>query len=130
MTQQSEQLRQQEEQLRQEIRTLSDPQRQRYYAMERQLVKDPDTYAALNWCFVAGLHHFYLRRLGRGMFNLAMMLLGLLLLLVLPQPWGLGLIALVLLLELPQLFNAQNVVHQYNNQVMAHCLRQVRAHSD
>ncbi|TKB48949.1 TM2 domain-containing protein [Ferrimonas sediminicola] len=127
MTENLEQLNRQEEQLRMEIRALTDEQKRRYYALERQQVKDPDTYAALNWCFLAGLHHFYLGEHLKGGINLALMLLGGGLLVLMPGYWGWLPILLVLVMELPQLFAAQQVVHRYNNRVMARCLKRVRS---
>ena len=127
MIESAEQLSRQEEGLRGEIRGLNDEQKRRYYSLEREQVKDPDTYAALNWCFLAGLHHFYLGEHLKGAINLGLMVLGFLLLALLPGFWGWLPIGLVLLLELPQLFAAQRVVHRHNNRVMASCLEKVRS---
>ncbi|EKE83850.1 membrane protein [Idiomarina xiamenensis] len=121
----SERLNDEEEQLRQQIRQLSDEQRKCYFRHEQQRLKDPDTYAVLNYFFLAGLHHFYLGKFARGMVNLVLMLIGILLLK--PLPWlGGGLIVAVLLIELPQLFNAQNIVHRHNNQQIRDLLQQVK----
>jgi len=122
----AEALRQEEEQLREKIAQLTAEQKKHYYALEVEQVKDPDTYAVLNWAFLAGLHHFYLGKWQRGLINLLLMLFGALLYFtaVLPLIGG-GLILLVLVIELPQLFNSQNIIHRYNNQVMAALLKQV-----
>lgn len=119
-----QQLSDEEDQLRQTIATLSPEQRRTYYRLERPQLRDPDTYAALNWLAPAGLHHFYLKRTLRGSLNLLLFLLGLALL---PQDiWpGLLIWVLVELTELPQLFRAQLLVHRYNNNIMRSCLRQV-----
>jgi len=45
-------LRQEEEQLREQTSLLNSEQKKRYYALEVTQVKDPDTYAALNWAFL------------------------------------------------------------------------------
>ncbi len=74
-----EMLRQEEEALREQIYQLSAAQKKQYYALEVAQVKDPDTYAALNWAFVAGLHHFYLGRWLRGLFNIVLMISGVIL---------------------------------------------------
>jgi TM2 domain-containing membrane protein YozV len=117
----SEQLNAQEEQLRSEVNALSPEQRKLFYQQEKRLVKDPDTYAVLNWFFAAGLHHFYLGRFQRGAVNLTLMLIGILTI----NSFGVFLIIVVLLIELPQLFKSQRIVHQYNNQVMADILKQL-----
>lgn len=119
-------LRQEEEQLREQITRLNSEQKKRYYALEVALVKDPDTYAALNWAFLAGLHHFYLGKWQRGLLNLVLMLIGALFYLSqLPPLLGSGVILLVFIIELPQLFNSQQIIHQYNNDVMKRLLKQV-----
>jgi hypothetical protein len=119
-------LRQEEEQLREQITLLNSEQKKRYYALEVALVKDPDTYAALNWAFLAGLHHFYLGKWQRGLLNLVLMLIGALFYLSqLPPLLGSGVILLVFIIELPQLFNSQQIIHQYNNDVMKRLLKQV-----
>ena len=40
---------------------------------------------------------------------------------------GLLLIVLVVIIELPQLFRSQRIVHQHNNNVMRQCLSMVEA---
>ncbi len=122
-----ESLRQEEEQLRKEIGKLNAEQKKQYYALEVEQVKDPDTYAALNWAFMAGLHHFYLGKWQRGLVNLVLMALGALLYFtpLLPLLGG-AMILLVFIIELPQLFNSQKIIHQYNNELMKSILKQVR----
>ena len=58
-----EALRLEENKLREQVAALSVEQKRKYYAQELKHIKDPDTYAALNWIFVMGLHHFYLGKL-------------------------------------------------------------------
>jgi len=121
-----ESLRQEEEQLRAQIAKLNIEQKKQYYALEVEQVKDPDTYAVLNWAFLAGLHHFYLGKWQRGLLNLVLMLIGVILWLstigIVP---GAVLIALVFVIELPQLFNSQKIIHRYNNELMKRLLKQV-----
>ena len=82
-------------------------------------VKDPDTYAALNWAFLAGLHHFYLGKWQRGLLNLVLMFISAQLYFsTLPPLLGAGAILIVFIIELPQLFNSQQIIHQYNNDLM------------
>lgn len=118
-----------EEHIRLQVRQLSEEQKKHYYQLERTRVKDPDNYAVLNWFVVTGLHHFYLKRLLRGVINLSLLLVGVLILIFMPEPykiWGVGVWAFTVLIELPQLFNAQNIVKDYNNKVMLDCLRLAR----
>ena len=114
LTMDTHQLKQQEEQLRSEINQLTSEQRKHYYQQEKIRIKDPDTYAVLNWFCAAGLHHFYLGNYPRGAINFLLMLCGLLFI----ESFGIFLILLVLLMELPQLFKSQQIIHKYNNQVM------------
>ncbi len=121
-----EALRQEEEKLRAQIAKLTAEQKKTYYALEVAQVKDPDTYAVLNWAFVAGLHHFYLGRWQRGLFNLVLMLIGAVLYFTaLFSLIGGLMILLVFMIELPQLFNSQKIIHCYNNQLMRTLLKQV-----
>jgi TM2 domain-containing membrane protein YozV len=118
-----EQLREEEEQLRQQVRELSPEQRKLFYKLQEKHTKDPDTYAVLNYFFVAGLHHFYLRKYLWGSIDLTLMIIG-----ILTFPLG-GFVLLILLvlLELPQLFMAQRIVQRYNNQVMRDALAEANA---
>lgn len=115
-------LREQEEALRNQVAQLSPEARKQYYQLEEQLVKDPDTYAVLNYFFAAGLHHFYLGKTARGVINLTLMLLGLVFILF----YGWILLILVCLIELPQLFNSQKIVRKYNIDVMREVLDELK----
>lgn len=117
----SAELNAQEEQLRLQVNKLSTEKRKLFYQQEKQRIKDPDTYAVLNWFFAAGLHHFYLGKFQRGAVNLMLMLIGILTI----YSFGIFLIVIVLLIELPQLLKSQQIVHQFNNQVMADILKQL-----
>ncbi|WP_318247346.1 TM2 domain-containing protein [Idiomarina abyssalis] len=122
----SEQLRDEEEALRNQIRELNAEQRKHYYRLEGQRIKDPDTYAALNWFFLAGLHHFYLGNTQRGGINLGVSLLGLALLAFLSIV-GVVILIAIAVIELPQLFKSQQIVHAYNNNVMRELIHQVKS---
>ncbi|GGD71253.1 hypothetical protein [Lacimicrobium alkaliphilum] len=117
-----EQLKLEEDDLRKEIAALSQDQKKAYYQTEEKLVKDPDTYAVLNYFFLAGLHHFYLEKYAHGLVNLVVMLFGLLFI----QSFGIVLFVVIILIELPQLFRSQSIVQRYNNEVMKSTLRQVQ----
>lgn len=65
-----------EEQLREAAAALPDEQRRGFYREVKRELKDPDTYAVLNWFFLVGLHHFYLRRWGRGLLDIGLVIAG------------------------------------------------------
>lgn len=99
--------------LRERVRALGDADRSRYWHRLTPQLKDPDTYAVLDWILLAGLHHLYLGHWLAGSVNLAAMLGGIALLRVRPEI-GCGLIALVLVAELPALFRSQIIVADHN----------------
>lgn len=111
-----------EEQLRELAAALPDLQRQQFFQQLQRELRDPDTYAALNWCFPAGLHHFYLGQWRRGLFNLLVFIAGLALLFS-PWPWlGVALIVLISVAELWALFRSQIIIQHWNNQIMRRLL--------
>ena len=63
-------IEEQQEQLRRQVRELPDSVRARYYNLSEKSLKDPDTYATLNYIFIAGLHHFYLGKWALGLMNI------------------------------------------------------------
>jgi len=122
----SESLRLEENQLKEKIALLDAEQKKRYYLLESQQVKDPDTYAALNWAFLAGFHHFYLGKWLWGLIDLSLMAFGFLLFYITDNFWiGFGVLFFVFIIELPQLLNSQNIIHQYNNQLMRNLIEQI-----
>ena len=108
----------QEEALRLRAAALPDAQRQAFYQKVKDQLKDPDTYAALNWFFVAGLHHFYLQQWLHGLLNILSFALGVALLFTSVWLTGIVLILLVSIYEFFQLFRAQIIVQDWNNQLM------------
>lgn len=117
-------LKQEEELLRNEISQLTDDQRRGVYQYLDRHLKNPDTYAALNYFFICGLHHFYLKKWARGAINLIIMLLGIVLL-ISPLSWlGLALLIGIFIIEIPQLFQSQKIVYQYNNDCMRTALEE------
>jgi TM2 domain-containing membrane protein YozV len=112
-----------EESLRRAIRKLSDEQRAEFYRQAGKAVKDPDTYAALNWFFIAGLHHFYLGRWQWGLIDLGALFAAI-------GCFGAGLVwlgAILLLIvyswELWQMFRSQIIVQDWNNRLYRDLLR-------
>lgn len=106
-----------EEDLRLRVRELPDATRQAYYAAFKREYKDPDTYAVLNWMFLAGLHHMYLGHYLRGAVNLVLMLGAIILLFSPLAALGVLIVLLILGVELMALFRAQTVVADHNNEV-------------
>ncbi len=106
-----------EEEIRERVRALSGAGRRAYYELVGPRLKDPDTYAVLNYLFIAGLHHFYLGRWLRGIVNLAVFAGGAWL--IASGEWqnGLALVAIITVVELYALFRAQLIVRAYNNRV-------------
>ena len=106
-----------EENIRLSIRGLSDEVKQKIFAESKQKIKDPDTYAALNYALVAGLHHCYLGQYFRVLIELGLFVFGIYLLF---NDISVGIIFVVsmLLLEVYELFRSQITVQHFNNQVM------------
>lgn len=106
-----------EERLRDLAGRLPDDQRREFFRQLKRELRDPDTYAVLNWFFLVGLHHFYLGRWGRGLVDLVAFLAGTGLLIgqqILP---GAALILLVVIVEMGALFRAQIIVQDWNNRL-------------
>jgi len=107
----------QEDELRQEINRLSDEHRSLFYSAVKKKIKDPDTYAALNWFFVTGLHHFYLGKWMSGLVDLAAFVLGVGLMIAGHIEVGIALIVVISVIELWALFRAQLIIQAWNNQL-------------
>lgn len=115
-----------EERLRACATDLPDERRSRFYREVKDELRDPDTYAALNWLFLLGIHHFYLRRWGRAALSLGLMLMGVVLI-VMGSIWpGISLIAAVVLFETWELFRSQVIVQDWNNAVFRRVLDKYR----
>lgn len=122
-----EQVAREEEQLRIEVRNLSEQQRVAYYSRFEQEVKDPDTYAVLNYLFITGLHHFYLGKWLRGAVNLALFIVAVILMFTGLIWIGVALIAVVTIFELYALFRSQVIVQHHNNLLMRRLMSEVKA---
>jgi hypothetical protein len=89
-----------EETIRKLVRELPDNSRLMFFKESDKKLKDPDTYAVLNYIFIAGLHHFYL-----GLFNGYTSI-------------GVIIIAAITILEFYELFQSEIIVKEHNNSVM------------
>lgn len=112
-----------EESLRKAIRELSEEQRADFYRHAGKAVKDPDTYAALNWFFIAGLHHFYLGRWQWGLIDIGALFVAIGCFAA-GQVWaGVALLIVIYSWELIQLFRSQIIVQDWNNRLYRDLLR-------
>lgn len=106
-----------EESLRLRVSLLEGDKRKSYYTRMENEIKDPDTYAVLNWIFLAGLHHFYIGKYIRGAGNLLGFALGVTFLFSSEPVIGAVIIGLILIFELYELFFSQSLIKQYNNEI-------------
>ncbi len=117
-------LNEEEDKLRSMVTALPPEKRKHYYILEDRQIKDPDTYAVLNYFFLGGLHHLYLKRYIIGTLYLITTLFGLYRLLTgFADGWLI--LLLIFIIELPQLFRSQLIVMKYNNDVMKRILEQI-----
>jgi len=114
---------QREERIRQQISELPDEDRSRLYKEAEKKLKDPDTYATLNYFFIAGLHYFYLGKWRAGLLAIALFWTGIVLLFTDAMWLGIALIAGVTLVEFYELFKSQLIVQEHNNQVLEELYR-------
>jgi TM2 domain-containing membrane protein YozV len=106
-----------EESIRLRVSHLDDDKRKHYYLRLEGELKDPDTYAVLNWIFLAGLHHFYLKKYIHGSVNILAFTIGGIFLFSDTPIVGGVIIGLILLFELYELFFSQSLIKQYNNRM-------------
>ena len=119
----------QQEQIRRQIRELSEEQRKIYYKLFEKRVKDPDTYATLNYIFIAGLHHFYIGKWQLGLLNISAFVAGIGLIVAEYVELGIAVIVGIALFELYELFRSQVIVHAHNNQISLEVLSEVQSGS-
>ena len=126
----------QEENLRSSFRELEETERKFFFKRFSEEFKDPDTYAVLNFFFVGGLHHFYLKKYVRGFVNLSLSLCGFVLMFSAPfqeindyqvGAFGAGILilALVTIIEIPNLFRSQIIAKDFNNRLSLEILGEI-----
>lgn len=115
-----------EDRLRSVANSLPSEERKAFYREASRAVKDPDTYAALNWFFLTGLHHFYLGRWGKGLLDLGLFLVGVVIMFTHSFLLGLGLILAIVVIEFWALFRSQVIVQDWNNQIYHQLLKRYR----
>jgi len=112
--------------LKEKVSNLSDEHRKQYYSQLAPVLKDHDTYAVLNYLLVAGLHHFYLGKILRGMINLTILASGIGLICFTDYIFvGSLLIIFILIIELLALFRSQVIVMNHNNLLAEEILESV-----
>lgn len=115
-----------EDRLRSVANSLPSEERKAFYREASRAVKDPDTYAALNWFFLTGLHHFYLGRWGKGLLDLGLFLVGVVIMFTHSFLLGLGLILVIVVIEFWALFRSQVIVQDWNNKIYRQLLKRYR----
>jgi len=115
-----------EERLRQQLRNLSDEDKKKFYKSISKKLRDPDTYASLNWFFITGLHHFYLGKWIQGLLDLVLFVIGLLFIVVGLWEIGIGIIVIVSSVEMWALFRSQIIVQDWNNKVYQKALKKFK----
>lgn len=116
-----------EDRLRNLASKLPDESRKALFEELRGQLKDPDTYAVLNWFFPIGIHHLYLKRWLNAFVDIGVIAIGAVLL-VLDFIWlGLILIAAISAWELWALFRSQIIVQDWNNRIYRSLLKKYGA---
>ncbi|WP_391090970.1 hypothetical protein [Vibrio sp. NH-UV-68] len=120
-----EELEKKEELLRSQVNSLSENQKKEFYELQSKRLKDPDTYATLNWFFLGGFHHCYLGKY--ALFALELTLLTVSIIgLVLGHSSALLILVLLVVYELPQLFFSQKIARQHNYKLSCEIFNDVR----
>ncbi len=120
-----ENLERNEELLRKQVSLLPEPQRKEFYKRQSEELKDPDTYAALNWLFLGGFHHCYLGKY--AIFAVELILLSVSIVgFILGHPSALLILILLVAYELPQLFFSQKIARQHNYHLSCEIFNDVR----
>ena len=121
----SEQISLEEDRLRSEVAKLNDSQRAQFYRELSKHIKDPDTYAALNYVFFLGIHHAYLGRWMAFIIHttfIAAIIIGF----VKGKAFASSLLFFLVVYDFYELFMSQRIVADANNRVTAHLLNKYR----
>ncbi|AXB33381.1 hypothetical protein DSB67_18160 [Vibrio campbellii] len=120
-----EQLEKQEELLRSQANSLPEYQKKEFYERQSKSLKDPDTYATLNWFFLGGFHHCYLGKYALFALELILLIVSIVGF-VLGHPSAFLILALLIIYELPQLFFSQKIARFHNYQLSCEIFNEVR----
>ncbi|NQY21205.1 MAG: TM2 domain-containing protein [Campylobacteraceae bacterium] len=121
----SDDVNNEEERIRKEIFLLDDESKKRFYNNISSEIKDPDTYAVLNWLFITGLHHFYLKKYTKASINFSLFLISFILMFSDIFLLGIGIFIAVSIMEVNQLFYSQIIVQDYNNKILKKSLEKI-----
>ncbi|EJT0555933.1 hypothetical protein [Vibrio vulnificus] len=125
MFESTEQLEENEELLRKQVNLLPEVQKKEFYNRQSKKLKDPDTYATLNWFFLGGFHHCYLGKYGLFALEITMLLVSVVGI-VLGHTSALLILMLLVIYELPQLFFSQKIARQHNYDLSCEIFNDVR----
>ncbi|ANN26433.1 membrane protein [Vibrio vulnificus] len=125
MFESTEQLEENEELLRKQVNLLPEVQKKEFYNRQSKKLKDPDTYATLNWFFLGGFHHCYLGKYGLFALEITMLLVSVVGI-VLGHTSALLILMLLVIYELPQLFFSQKIARQHNYDLSCKIFNDVR----
>ena len=120
-----EQLEKNEDLLRQRVNELPEEKKKIYYQLQATKLKDPDTYAALNWFFLGGFHHLYLGKYTLFIIEITLLIFCLIEF-VLGYQSAVFILGAIVLYELPQLFFSQKIARQHNYDVSCEIFNDVR----
>lgn len=115
-----------EERQRAEVAALPPEQRKAYHAEAVRRIRDPDTYAALNWSLLLGAHHVYVGDWLRFSLDLAAVIVGVLLLTAGQVVIGIVLLVLVGAWEMFDLFRSETIVREHNLRITDGLLKSLR----
>ncbi len=123
LTLRKEEVANREEAIRKRVAALEPSLRKTYFQRVGKQLKDPDTYAVLNYFFLTGLHHMYLGKWLRGFVNLIVLTVGVVLMFQgYPGYW---LVVFILAIELMALFRSEVIVNHHNNDVAERLLAEL-----
>lgn len=111
-----DELEKKEDILKDQIKQLSEEKRKAFYQLQLKKLKDPDTYASVNWLFLGGFHHLYLRKYALFFIEFTLLILCIIGL-FLGHSSAIFILLAISLYELPQLFFSQKIARQYNYQI-------------
>jgi len=112
---QRDEVEEDERRLRDVVGGLPNDARAEFYRRYHRRVRDPDTYAVLNYLLVSGMHHLYLGKWIVGLLEFSAFVLSIVLLFFLPA-LGILILLTVSCIELWALFRSQIIVMDYNNE--------------
>ena len=121
----TEQLEENEELLRKQVSLLPEIQKKEFYNRQSKKLKDPDTYATLNWFFLGGFHHCYLGKYALFALEITLLLVSVVGL-VLGHTSALLILVLLIIYELPQLFFSQKIARQHNYDLSCEIFNDIR----